>query len=303
MFTRATKTQAKLRLTFDGPAGSGKTYSALVLARALGGKAALIDTEHGSASKYASLFEFDTVSLSEFSLDTYLRTIAAAKAAGYEVLIIDSLSHAWTGKGGALEEVDRRGGNNKFTNGWREVTPKQNQLVDAILAFPGHVIATLRTKTDYVIEEVNGKKVPRKVGMAPVQRDGVEYEFDVVADLDVAGNLSITKTRCPELSGALLKHADVASMGEKLRAWLSDGAPAPAPAPEAPKGGADEWATDGAPASPRARVEVALGGARSKEDLDKVVADIKRLPKSEQDALRPLFTQKLAEVRNGAAKR
>lgn len=238
-FQKAVKTQARARITFDGPAGSGKTYSSLVLAKALGGRCALIDTEHGSASKYADLFDFDQVSPDEFSLDTYLKLIKEAR--GYDVLVIDSLSHAWMGKGGAMEEVDRVGGREKFTSGWRTVTPKHNELIDSILAFPGHVICTMRKKMEYVLDtEVrNGKsvQVPRKVGMAPVQREGMEYEFDVVIDLDVEGNLHVAKTRCSALQAKRnqLRHADVPELGAMLKAWLTDGAPvvvkAPPPSP------------------------------------------------------------------------
>ena len=233
-FQKAVKSQAKLRLTFDGPAGSGKTYSSLVLARELagpGGSIAVIDTEHRTASKYAGLFNFDQQSPDEFSLDTYLKLIREAK--GYDVLVIDSLSHAWMGKGGAMEEVDRAGGTNKFT-GWRTVTPKHNELIDAIIGFPGHVICTMRKKMEYVLEtDSKGKQVPKKVGMAPVQREGMEYEFDVVADLDTDGNITIAKTRCPELHARRnqLRHADVPELGTILKAWLTDGIAAPAPKP------------------------------------------------------------------------
>ena len=132
-----------------------------------------------------------------------MRTIEEARRAGYDNLVIDSLFHAWTGKGGALEQVERSGGagGNKFA-GWGKVTPLQNRLIDDILAYPGHVICTMRTKMEYVVEEVNGKKVPKKMGIAPVQREGVEFEFDVVADLSQDGNLTISKTRCPGLSGS-----------------------------------------------------------------------------------------------------
>lgn len=236
-FQKATKKKAKLRLTLDGPAGSGKTYSALELAKKLGGRVAVIDTEHGSAAKYADRFEFDSVELPEFSLETYLKAIGAAAQAGYDVLIIDSLSHAWTGKGGALEQVDRIGGNNKFTNGWKQVTPLHNRLIDTILSFPGHVICTMRTKTEWVIEQdKNGRSVPRKIGLAPVQREGMEFEFDVVADLSAEGHLTISKTRCPDLSGSagLLRREEIAEVGNKLVAWLSDGSVAPVGVQAAP---------------------------------------------------------------------
>jgi hypothetical protein len=296
MFKKATKMQAKLRLTFDGPAGSGKTFSSLLLAKTLGGRVALIDTEHGSASKYANLFEFDTVSLSEFSLDTYLKTIQAAR--GYDVLVIDSLSHAWTGKGGALEEVDIKGGSNKFTNGWRAVTPKHNQLVDSILAFPGHVITTMRTKMEYVVEEVNGKKVPRKVGMAPVQREGMEYEFDVVIDLTTEGNVLVGKTRCPDLKSFAGRHEDIGKVGASLKSWLTDGAPAPEPKPEPV---AEDWADDGTPQTPRAQVEVAIRVAQSKADLDALVPVIKALTAADVAAVKPMWGARAKEISNGHA--
>lgn len=234
-FQKAVKSKAKLRLTFDGPAGSGKTYSSLVLATELGGSIAVIDTEHRTASKYAGIFSFDQESPDEFSLDTYLKLIRQAK--DYDVLIVDSLSHAWMGKGGAMEEVDRSGGaaGNKFA-GWRSVTPKHNELIDAIIGFPGHVICTMRKKMEYVLEtDSKGRQVPKKVGMAPVQREGMEYEFDVVADLDTDGTVTIAKTRCPDLHAKRnqFRHSDVPELGKILKTWLSDGAAVTPPAPPA----------------------------------------------------------------------
>lgn len=297
MFTKATKKQAKLRLTFDGPAGSGKTYSSLVLAKALGGKTAVIDTEHGSASKYANLFDFDVVALKEFSLETYMRAIAAAGAAKYDVLIIDSLSHAWTGKGGALEQVDSIEGRDKFTKGWRTVSPLHTRLIDSMVAYPGHLITTMRTKMEYILVTVNGKQVPQKVGMAPVQREGMEYEFDVIVDLDLDGNTAISKSRCPTVGGPG-KRDEVPALGERLKVWLSDGEPVKAePAPtNGANGHALDWSTSGAPTSPRARVEVALAEAQNRSDIDKVVPTIKTLPKLEQESIRPLFKAALERV-------
>src|SRR5262249_29638566 len=143
---------------------------------------ALIDTEHGSASKYADQFPFDVLELTHFDPRRYINAIHEAEQDGYAVLIIDSLSHAWNGTGGALELVEtvaKRNQRNNTFNAWAEVTPLQNKLIDTILGSPLHIIATLRTKTEYVIEQVNGKSVPRKVGMAPIQRADVDYEFDI----------------------------------------------------------------------------------------------------------------------------
>lgn len=232
MFVKATKKRAKLRIALEGIAGSGKTYSSLKLATKLldktegNGRIALVDSEHGSASLYAHLFDFDAVELDEFSLTTYLRAIDAAKGAGYPVLVIDSLSHAWAGKGGALEQVDRMGGS-KFTNGWKHVTPLQTQLINTMLAYPGHVIATLRTKSDYSLEkdEHTGKIAPKKVGMAPIQREGVDYEFSVVLDLQQGGLMTVSKSRCDALPpGTVLKWDEIDTAAAKLISWLSMGA-------------------------------------------------------------------------------
>lgn len=193
LFKKAQRAQTKLRLALTGPAGSGKTLSALRLARGLvgdGGKIALIDTENGSASYYAGRNgnEFDTAIMSPpYEVRKYTMAIKAAEDAGYDAVIVDSLSHAWAGEGGLLqkkEAMDARGGNS-FVN-WGKITPEQNALVNAVLHSKTNIICTMRTKTEYAIEEnTKGKQAPKKLGLAPVQRDGFEYEFDVVLDIDV----------------------------------------------------------------------------------------------------------------------
>lgn len=227
-FRRATKEQAKLRMALIGPAGSGKTYTALNIARNLGQRIALVDTEHGSASKYADLFEFDVLELESFHPANYIEAIHAAEQAGYEVLIIDSLSHAWMGKDGALELVDRAAKRSPSGNtfaAWRDVTPLHNQLVEAMLACKCHLIVTMRSKMEYVQDkDEHGKTVIRKVGLQPVQRDGLEYEFDVVADMDISNNLIVSKARCPQLSGAVISKPGQ-EVADILRAWLTTGAP------------------------------------------------------------------------------
>jgi len=232
-FQRATKAQARARIALIGPSGSGKTYTALLFAQTLGERVALIDTEHGSASKYADVFPFDVLELTDFAPKAYVEAIEAAGAAGYDVLIIDSLSHAWAGKGGALEMVDNaaaRPGSNKYT-AWRDVTPWHNRLIDTIIASPCHVIATMRAKTEYVIEkDEKGNTTIRKVGLAPVQRDGMEYEFDIVADMDAGNTLMVSKTRCPALRQATVRMPG-AETAEVIKAWLSDGVDAPEPPP------------------------------------------------------------------------
>lgn len=237
-FKKATKTQAKARIGIIGPSGSGKTYTALRLASGLGKKIAVIDTEHGSASKYADEFEFDVLELDTFHPQRYIDAIQAAGQAGYDVLIIDSLSHAWAGTEGALELADKgaaKYSGNRFA-AWRDVTPLHNKLIEAMLGSPLHLIATMRSKMEYIQTlDDKGRTVIKKVGLAPVQRDGMEYEFDIVGDMDLEHNFVISKTRCRLLDGAIINKPGK-ELAETILAWLSDGAPAPAkPAAEAPK--------------------------------------------------------------------
>ncbi len=230
-FRRATKSQAKLRMAIMGPSGSGKTYTALSVAGALAsatGRVAVIDTEHGSASKYGDRFSFDVLELNDYHPQQYIDAIQAAGSGDYDVLVIDSLSHAWNGSGGVLEIVDKAARRSESKNSfaaWRDATPLHNQLVEALLAAPLHLIATMRSKTEYVLErDERGKMTPRKVGLAPVQREGMEYEFDVVAEMDMQNTLFVTKTRIPRLSGKVIPYPG-AALGETLKAWLMDGTP------------------------------------------------------------------------------
>lgn len=267
-FQKATKRKARLRMALVGPAGSGKTYTALGIATRLAGasgRIAVLDSERGSASKYADIFDFDVVDMDTFSPRNYVDLIQEADAAGYDVIVIDSLSHAWMGAGGALEMVDKVAARSKSANSfaaWREVTPEHNALVDAILACRCHVIATMRTKTEWILEEgPNGKKIPRRVGMQPVQRDGLEYEFDVVADLDHENYFTVSKTRCPSLKDHRSRHS-TAEVGELLIGWLEDGAEAP------PKG------ADGSQSKHLSTLLEAVEAAGSNADLDAVLKQI-----------------------------
>jgi AAA domain-containing protein len=315
-FQKATKKQARLRLALIGPSGSGKTYSALAIASGLapGGRVAVIDTERASASKYADAFSFDACELETFHPQRYIDAIVEAERAGYDVLVIDSLSHAWMGKEGALEQVDRVAARNKAGNSfgaWREVTPMHHALVDAILRSRCHVIATMRVKTEWVLErdEKTGRTAPRKVGLAPVQRDGVEYEFDVVGDLDAA-SLVITKTRCKALHQAVIREPG-APLGATLRQWLTDGAPAAVPTPletpavQAPSSAATASTAAPAPAttsatpSPLDLVAIALDECQTAADVDRLLPRIRGLQKSDQDQLRARY--KAARDRVSAA--
>lgn len=235
-FKKAVKYDAKIRMALAGPAGSGKTYTALKLATRFGGKIAVVDTEHGSASKYADLFDFDVMEmLPPYHPDRFVEAIKDAEAGGYSTVVIDSISHAWTGTGGLLDEVDniakRKAGS---FNAWKDATPIQNRLVDTIIACGVHVIVTMRAKQEYVVEDKNGRATPRKVGMAPVQREGVEYEFDVYGMLDDDNTLLISKTRCPALTNGVYKKPGD-ELADVILAWLKGEKPADAPAQEQPK--------------------------------------------------------------------
>lgn len=245
-FQKASRKKAKLRLAIDGPAGAGKSYTALRFAWELATheakktgtapKIAAIDTEHGSLSLYEGIKEgkdtitFDVIEPDNFAPAVYASLIEAAAEQNYHVVIIDSLSHAWAGVGGALEMVDRsakqsRSGNS-FT-AWRDVTPQHNRLVETILSVPIHVIATMRTKIEHVLEEQttsSGKTVlaPKKIGTKPIQREGMEYEFTVVADMDVNHTLTVSKTRCPAIDGEVVSKPGPGFISKVIR-WLETG--------------------------------------------------------------------------------
>lgn len=213
-FTPATREAAKARIGLQGPAGSGKTKSALRIAEGLakGGSIGVIDTERGSALTYAPVPGKPELGGHEFGhmpMDTHdprhlIQAIAAARAASISVLIVDSWSHFWNGRGGLLtivEEAGRKPGAGGSFGGWREGNPIEQDMLDALLNYPGHVIATMRTKGDYVIE---GKKVT-KVGVRAVQREGAEYELGLILDM-VEGTGSVTKTRYEPLEGLTIHH-------------------------------------------------------------------------------------------------
>lgn len=229
MFKPVNREKNRLRMALDGPAGAGKTWTALTFAFALGKKVAVIDSEHNSAALYAGVngWDFDGVGLENFAPSTYTACIEAAGREGYDVLVIDSLSHAWSGKGGALDQVDRAaasGAAGGSYGAWRDVTPQHNEMVEAIRKFPGHVIITLRTKMEYVLEEgAGGKKQVHKVGLRPVQREGVEYEFDIVADLDAEHRLTVSKTRYSGIDGKIVHKPGPEFMDPIVR-WLAEGA-------------------------------------------------------------------------------
>jgi energy-coupling factor transporter ATP-binding protein EcfA2 len=233
-FKKAIKFDAKGRVALVGPAGSGKSMTSLRIARALAGpngKIAAVDTEHGSLSKYApgeddvvddeTIFDFDTLPLTSYSPQNFLGALRAAEENNYDVFITDSLSHFWVGKDGALEFVDMASKRHRDQmGGWKDFRPHEREMVDAMLASPCHIICTMRAKTEYV-EELNqqGKKVRRKVGLQPVQREGLEYEFDLVAYMDDENTFITDKTRCSYYARKAITQPSAKDFDE-FRRWL-----------------------------------------------------------------------------------
>lgn len=210
---KAARQKKRLRVAIDGPSGSGKTYSLERLAfamkkRGLCSKILVIDTENESASLYVGEspdgepFDFDTVCLTRFSPTDYTAAIHMGEKAGYDCIIIDSLSHAWIGEGGALDLVDQKSTGNSWV-AWKDVTPLHRRLIDSIIQSPAHILASMRTKTEWTTEKNDrGKTVPVRIGTQAVQREGMEYEFDVYARCDLEHLLKIEKTRCSILDKA-----------------------------------------------------------------------------------------------------
>lgn len=243
-FKRAEKAQSKLRLALFGPAGSGKTYTALAIAHGLlaikqdakisiNGRIGVGDSERGSASKYAGRqdkdsgvnFEFDTSEFDESKkMEDYIQMIREAKEQKVDVLIIDSMTHAWDE---LLEEIDKiaktRFKGNSWA-AWQEGTPKQRKFIDAILSYPGHVIATMRSKTEWQTETdiESGKLRPRRIGTKPEQGKNIEYEFDMLIDMDERHWGTVLKDRTGKFQDEILEKPGV-RFGMALASWLADG--------------------------------------------------------------------------------
>lgn len=223
MFKKAQRKSVYLKLAIQGPSGSGKTFSSLLLASGIGSKIAVLDTENGSASLYSDKFQFDVLEMNPpFLTEKYIKGIQEAEKAGYDVLIIDSLSHAWSGEGGILDQKsakDARGGNS-FTN-WQEYSKKHEAMKQAMLQSKIHIIGTMRSKMEYVIEQdSNGKQKPKRVGMAAVQRDDMPYEFTVVFDLGQDHSAEAVKDRTSLFDGHISKITQ--ETGVKIKRWLND---------------------------------------------------------------------------------
>lgn len=220
----ATRKQAKIKLALQGPSGSGKTYSAMLLGFGLTNdwnKIAVIDTENHSADLYAHLGSYNVLPLNKpFSPERYIEAIELCEKAGMEVIILDSITHEWDGSGGILDIHQAMTGNS-FTN-WSKLTPRHNAFVQKFLQSCCHIIATIRTKQDYVLSEKNGKMVPEKVGLKAVTREGMDFEFTLVFDLDIKHMASASKDR----TGLFMDKPEArisSEMGQKILQWCNEG--------------------------------------------------------------------------------
>jgi predicted nucleotidyltransferase len=226
-----------MRLGLAATAGAGKTMGALLVAYGLTGdwgKVGLADTENGSGELYVGhtvpgtnivIGEYMYARIdAPFTVQKYMQAQAALEDAECAAIIIDSTSHAWAGAGGLLDKqgkIAAKSGNSYTA--WRDVTPEHNAFIEMMLQSPAHIIATMRSKTEYVLETNDkGKQVPRKIGMAPVQREGMDFEFTVVLDIDQSHIASASKDRTSLFDGEYFKLSP--DVGKKMLAWLNAGA-------------------------------------------------------------------------------
>ena len=219
-FQKAERKQAVIKLAIQGPSGSGKTFSSLLLAYGLAGnwnQIAVIDTENNSSHLYSHLGSYNVLSLSEpFTPERYAEAIEFCEKAGMRVIIIDSISQEWEGSGGIIESHGNMAGNS-FTN-WNRMTPRHNAFVQKILQSSCHVISTVRSKQDYVLTDKNGKMVPEKVGLKGVTREGMDYEFTVVLDLDIKHQATASKDRTGLFSNPI-PFMITEQTGIKIKTW------------------------------------------------------------------------------------
>ncbi|MGW6741719.1 AAA family ATPase [Streptomyces sp. NPDC055025] len=226
VFRPATKDGFNATIAIQGPSGSGKTWTGLCIASGLaeGQRFAVIDTERGAAALYVNDLPatFDTLPMHRYDPRDLQKALAAAAQARYPVVMVDSLSHFWKGTDGTLDQVEKaksKYGGNKFA-GWKDGTPLQNEMIEALMAYPGHVVVTMRSYVDWVLE--NGQPVNR--GMRVEQRRGIEFEFGVAAEMDKSNRLRFIKSRCPSFRGLVLDQPNGArDIAKPYLDWLRDG--------------------------------------------------------------------------------
>ncbi len=233
---KAKRSATKLRLLLTGPSGSGKTWGALQIAKGIGGKCVVIDTEEGSSDLYDHLHEFDVIDLRPpFSPEAYIEAITAAEQAGYEIIIVDSVTHCWSGPGGCLEILEDVAKAQFRGNTWSAfsvITPRWRAFVDKLLRSPAHVICCGRSKTETAQVEDHGKKKVAKLGMKLEARDGLEFEFTCVLDIIHDGHYAtVSKDRTGLFAGD--PKPITADTGKRLAEWLAGGTASPVVLPAA----------------------------------------------------------------------
>jgi hypothetical protein len=296
-FMPATRKRVRARIALAGPSGAGKTLTGLKLLYTLVGAEtvadgrgliAVVDTERDSADRYAANPElpgvndmtpdlaggygFSKISPVRFDPRDLVNLIDEAAEAGFGGLMVDSLSHYWFGPGGMLELVDlfARNHGGRSLDGWREARPLERAYIEALLNFPGHVVACMRSKQRYEVgDDHAGQKKVIKLGLQPDQRDGLEYEFDVVGDLDAEHYLRVTKTRYDALDGQII-HKPGAEFAQDLLTWLEFGE----------KPSAVDW-------------DAAINGCRTRDDLE---ALWQRAQRAGQGRLRAKFQARNADI-------
>jgi hypothetical protein len=279
-FKKAERTQLYLRCALFGPSGSGKTMTALRMAKGIAEKMgvpfAVIDTEARSASKYADRISFDVDDLGEKTIDHYIAAMNECIRAGYKVLVIDSLSHAWRELTEEVDRITQQSISKTSFSAWGKVNPKQKRFIDAILNFPGHIIATMRSKTEWVIGEGKGGKItPEKMGLAPEQGKGIEYEFDLLIELDQKHQAAITKDRTGKFQDETIDKPGE-DFGVALYDWLSSGIAVPVPVAKPAKTGKAEHGDTKAASSKKPTAEQPMT-ASMKEQGKGIVQDIGQL--------------------------
>lgn len=284
-FQKAKREKAKLRLGLTGPSGSGKTFGALLIAKGLGGKIAVLDTEHGSASLYEHLVEFDVLNLDPpYNPERFIEAIDVAEKAGYDTLIIDSITHEWNGAGGCLElneDLTKSKYKGNSYQAWSETGTRHRRFLDRILQSGLHIIATMRSKTETAIQEsIAGKKQIVKLGMKSEQREGSEYELTTVLDIVHEGHFALASKDRTGLFTDKDPSKITEQTGKMLLDWLNQGSDPVKPPAESEK-------------TPQLDYDQMIAEATSRIELNAI---FQMIPKTLQDDFKPKLNEKLNEI-------
>ncbi len=245
---KAEKRKSRLRVGISGTSGSGKTYSAIRLAHGLVGdltKVCILDSESGSADLYEHLGPYSVILLeAPFTPERYIEALHTAEQAGFECVVIDSVSHEWEGKGGILESneiIAQTKFKGNTWSAWSVTTPRHQKFLEAMITSPAHIITTARSKQDTV--QVEGRV--KKVGTKEIQREGFEYELTVNFNIDRDNHLA---TASKDRTGIFI-NADpfliTEDTGKTLRDWADKGIDPNAPATAEQKKQLKQFIKDG----------------------------------------------------------